>query len=843
MSDYNDPEIFAEFVVEAREHLDSIEPRLLDLEKNPEDKSLLDEIFRSIHSLKGASGFLGLNKINTLAHRGENVLDELRKGKLQLTPEIMDLILETTDVLRTFLDELETRGTEPDLDIEGLLQRLDEVRATPICKELEDKSRDKSAATSSPGSYKLTVFGPEHLLDFLEEAEETVSQLNGHLIQLEQNPQDEELINNIFRSFHNLKGNSGLIGYQELNKLTHIAENLLNRVRNKELEVSSGLVDLLLKSVDVISELLDNIDRENSTVIQKDISFIITELEQFTGEKIVKETSSTAEASEDEEDREVYLNTVEQQFKNIDFGLQSLREDPKKRDIIDGLYRSFLTIQNASTYMNLKEISAYAERIVKLIDDARNKDVDFALMLDLLGQEKAILAEMIDKALDREEKEKIEKQVVRVEDKKDKELERRESKSIPKTNSGALKKEVEKKSEVISTIRVDHNKLDQLMNLIGELIINRNRFAQIARELEETENIPEVVLKLNESVDAMARVSDALQDTIMQVRMVPVRSVFSRFPRLVRDLSRKSNKPVELITEGEETELDKSVIELIGDPLVHILRNSVDHGLESEEERKALGKPVPGKVWVRAYHKGNFVVIEVEDDGRGIDPEKVKQKAIEKGLLSVEEAETLDEQQARELIFLPGFSTAEKVTDVSGRGVGMDVVRNNIRALKGSVSVTSEVGKGTKFVINLPLTLAIIDALMVKVSGETFALPLDAVAETTKISVEHLSEINKRKAITLRGEVLALIELANILKLPPNNSQRDFLPVVVLQIGEKKLGLIVDVLLERQEIVIKSLGEYLGDIPAISGATIMGDGNVILILDPNELYLLASQKI
>ncbi len=319
------------------------------------------------------------------------------------------------------------------------------------------------------------------------------------------------------------------------------------------------------------------------------------------------------------------------------------------------MYRSFLTIQNASTYMNLKEISAYAERIVKLIDDARNKDVDFALMLDLLGQEKAILAEMIDKALDREEKEKIEKQVVKVEDKKDKELERRESKSIPKTNSGALKQEVEKKSEVISTIRVDHNKLDQLMNLIGELIINRNRFAQIARELEETENIPEVVLKLNESVDAMARVSDALQDTIMQVRMVPVRSVFSRFPRLVRDLSRKSNKPVELITEGEETELDKSVIELIGDPLVHILRNSVDHGLESEEERKALGKPVPGKVWVRAYHKGNFVVIEVEDDGRGIDPEKIKQKAIEKGLLSVEEAETLDEQQARELIFYQDF--------------------------------------------------------------------------------------------------------------------------------------------------------------------------------------------
>ena len=383
------------------------------------------------------------------------------------------------------------------------------------------------------------------------------------------------------------------------------------------------------------------------------------------------------------------------------------------------------------------------------------------------------------------------------------------------------------------------------MNSIGELIINRNRYTLIARSLEGAGgnvNISEIAQDLSETTYAMARISDDLQDTIMKVRMVPVSSVFSRFPRLVRDLSRKSGKEVDLVMEGEETELDKSVVEVIGDPLVHLIRNSVDHGIESEADRVAAGKPAKGKVTLRAFHKGNSVAIEIEDDGKGIDPEKMRQVAIKKGIISAEEAAQLDDSEARELIFAPGFSSAEKITDISGRGVGMDVVRTNIKNLKGSVSTYSEVGKGTKFTLILPLTLAIIDALMVNVAGQMYAIPLDAVSETTKIEAVRLTDIKGRKAVTLRGDVLGIVELSEMLGLPPAKELPEMLSVVVIHDNERRLGLVVDQLLERQEIVIKPLGAYLGDLQGISGATIMGDGSVILILDPHEIYMLSTSK-
>lgn len=396
-----------------------------------------------------------------------------------------------------------------------------------------------------------------------------------------------------------------------------------------------------------------------------------------------------------------------------------------------------------------------------------------------------------------------------------------------------------------STIRVDHERLDHLMNLIGELIINRNRYTLIARSLEdggEDVDISEVAQSLSETTYAMARISDDLQDTIMKVRMVPVSSVFSRFPRLVRDLSRKSGKEVDLVMEGEDTELDKSVVEVIGDPLVHLIRNSVDHGIESEDVRVAAGKPPKGKVTLRAFHKGNSVAIEIEDDGKGIDPDKMREVAIRKGVITPEEAAQLDDREALELIFAPGFSSADKITDISGRGVGMDVVRTNIKNLKGSVNTNSEVGKGTRFTLSLPLTLAIIDALMVNVSGQMYAIPLDAVSETTKIEAERLTDVKGRKAVTLRGEVLGIVELSEMLGLPRTDPLPDVLSVVVIHDNERRLGLVVDRLLERQEIVIKPLGAYLGDLKGISGATIMGDGSVILILDPHEIYVMSTSK-
>jgi len=562
------------------------------------------------------------------------------------------------------------------------------------------------------------------------------------------------------------------------------------------------------------------------------------------------------------------------------------------------LFRSLTTLQNSCGYMGLADVKGYAERTAGLVDQARKSDIGFELMLDILEQEIAILKDMVLSALARikgveaaapapapaaakpepapktESVQKPEPTAEIADAPKSKQAPKPEAAPAPKPAAAAVKAapaakaSPAPKSEAApvstppktaaqaafeagqappqkgaTTIRVDHEKLDHLMNLIGELIINRNRYSMIARALAEgQENVPDVAQQLTETTYAMARISDDLQDTIMKVRMVPVHTVFSRFPRLVRDLSRKSGKQVELITEGEETELDKSVGEEIGDPLVHLIRNSLDHGLESEEERIAAGKNPKGHVWLRAYHKGNSVAIEVEDDGRGIDPEKMRQVGVKKGLVTAEEAKLLDDRQAVDLIFAPGFSSAEKITDVSGRGVGMDVVKTNIKNLKGNIQINTEPGRGTRFTLTLPLTLAIIDALMVQVGKDVYAIPLDAVSETTKIEVERLSEVNHRKALTLRGEVLGIMELSELLELPPNPVEREILPVVIIHDNDRRLGIVVDRLLERQEIVIKPLGQYLNtfEIRGISGATIMGDGSVVLILDPHEVYRLAT---
>jgi two-component system, chemotaxis family, sensor kinase CheA len=786
--------------------------------------------------------------------------------------------------------------------------------------------------------YTLTTVGEGHLTDFLEEARELVTNLNQGLLDLEKNPEGSgELVNDIFRYFHNIKGNSGIIGYRELNALTHEAETLLNRVRKGEMRTSRAVIDLLLAVVDLIEELLSRIEVDGMKATPKDISVMAAVLQATTeaGELAVPErylamlapdseaaaaapgpfdaaadapgaaapeadaqdedlavaqameaepaAPAPASSGYDIEDVDIFEQTAMHQLKSLDLALEMLTQDASQRDIIDGLYRSLTTLQNSSGYMGLAAIKDYSERTAGLVDQARKSDLGFELMLDILSQEVSILKDMIIKALAdikgvapealappveaapasaaAPEPKPAPKAKPKPEPKPEpKSKPEPEPKSKPEpvapappkpaapaaappTSAQAAFEAGQQPQKGATTIRVDHEKLDHLMNLIGELIINRNRYSMIARALAEgQDDVGDIAQQLTETTYAMARISDDLQDTIMKVRMVPVHTVFSRFPRLVRDLSRKSGKQVELITEGEETELDKSVGEEIGDPLVHLIRNSLDHGLEPEEERVAAGKSPKGHVWLRAYHKGNSVAIEIEDDGRGIDPEKMRQVGVKKGLCTAEEAKLLDDRQAVDLIFAPGFSSAETITDVSGRGVGMDVVKTNIKNLKGNIQINTEVGRGTRFTLTLPLTLAIIDALMVKVGEGTYAIPLDAVSETTKIEVERLSEVNHRKALTLRGEVLGIIELSELMGLPGNPENREILPVVIIHDNDRRLGIVVDKLLERQEIVIKPLGQYLNtfEINGISGATIMGDGSVVLILDPHEVYRLAT---
>lgn len=1002
--DFMDPELFADFIIEAKEHLETIEPNLLELEKSPDNLALLNEIFRPMHSLKGASGFLGLNKINHLAHKAENILDELRKGEMVVTSEIMDVILSATDALSQMIDNLEKTSSEGDVETTSIMNlidaimngelhsstsidqatqeiynndsesdslltsEVDEVRQ-PIAEGIIDLIPVKPVETTVEVTatiqgkktenttlsahewinslepkepYALIAFGEGHLKDFIDEAVEITVNLTTGLLEIEKDlSNDPEMINDLFRYFHNLKGNSGIIGFHELNSLTHEAETLLNKVRHGEIIATHELIDLLLLVVDVIDSLVERIESSTGIVQPFDISEILACLQSaVAGENITlpkalvtsvpvmgtlnqdpieSETitiesqslqkvseHSTTSSSSDKANEIAFAVTVQQQQSAIQAALEALAQDSSQQEYIDALYRSLTSIQNASGVMGYDELKVYAERTAGLVAQGRDSGIDFSLMLDILNQEVAIVNDMIAvilagdgitelPAVTPHQEEDIVIQetnlVTAVDTDTNISVSSESTVSVEplvssENSSSSIKEDFNsmdshvpsKPGHVVetitnvtknikptssikssqakpgntgdtatehkssSTIRVDHEKLDHLMNLIGELIINRNRYTMLARRLEEqgsNADIVEIAQDLSETTYAMARISDELQDTIMKVRMVPVASVFSRFPRLVRDLSRKSGKEVELILEGEETELDKSVVEVIGDPLVHLIRNSVDHGIEPENERVAQGKPIKGKVTLRAYHKGNSVAIEIEDDGKGLDSDKLREVAIKKGILGVEEAKLLDDREAMELIFAPGFSSAEKITDISGRGVGMDVVRTNIKNLKGSISIYSEIGKGTRFTLSLPLTLAIIDALMVSVAGEVFAIPLDAVSETTKLEASRLNDINGRKAVTLRGEVLGLIELSELLNLP-QATHTNVLSVVIIHSNERRLGLVVDKLLERQEIVIKPLGSYLGDIPCISGATIMGDGGVILILDPHEIYLLST---
>lgn len=973
--EFNDPELFADFIAEAKEHLETIEPNLLELEKAPDNLALLNDIFRPMHSLKGASGFLGLNRINHLAHKSENILDELRKGTMQVTSEIMDVILASTDALRQMVDNLESTNAEGDVETESIIAQIDAIMngETPaaggqepgddtaqVTEPAEDQppaqehGQEADAATSAPqpepaneakaapgetGSkqamtskewvanltpgapYALTAFGEGHLKDFIDESLEIIENLNTGLLELEENPTGrDDLVNDLFRYFHNMKGNSGIIGYNELNSLTHEAETLLNNVRQGKITPSHELIDLLLLTVDVMEGLVQKIDVGAGNTTPLDIAPMLKHLRMvLAGEGITfppelmgskngtqEQPAAPAEPVEvvnptilpvgkEEDDAAVFRVTVEQQLEIIKAALATLRKDGTHTESIDALYRCLVAIRNASGFVGQEEIKVYADRTAGIVDQGRKANLDFGLMVDMLEQETSIIADMIHKALSEG---KIGQPEEKHEEKPAETAKEPATAAKPETAPAAAKKEEAPKQtpspapaaeahpvaaspaaqskapapkaqakpapapaksaaakpaaaaadnhKSSSTIRVDHERLDHLMNLIGELIINRNRYTLIARSLEGREedvNIPEVAQSLSETTYAMARISDDLQDTIMKVRMVPVSSVFSRFPRLVRDLSRKSGKEVDLVMEGEETELDKSVVEVIGDPLVHLIRNSVDHGIEPEDMRIAAGKPAKGRVTLRAFHKGNSVAIEIEDDGKGIDPVKMREVAIKKGIITPEEAAQMDDRDAIELIFAPGFSSAEKITDISGRGVGMDVVRTNIKNLKGSVNTFSEIGKGTRFTLSLPLTLAIIDALMVNVSGQMYAIPLDAVSETTKIETVRLTDVKGRKAVTLRGEVLGIVELSEMLGLPKTmETLPEVLSVVVIHDNDRRLGLVVDQLLERQEIVIKPLGAYLGDLKGISGATIMGDGSVILILDPHEIYIMSTSK-
>ena len=640
----------------------------------------------------------------------------------------------------------------------------------------------------------------ELLEDFLVEAFEMIEEMDQDLVELENNPDDLELLNKIFRVAHTIKGSGSFLNFDKLTHLTHHMEAVLDKARKGELKITPDIMDVILESVDAMKAILEYIrDNGDDSSPDVEIDSIVKKLDA-----IVNGGGISQEKAESEEKKE----------ENKTVGGMNL--DEITPDNLDELDLSSLSPEELDKVLD------------KLVDDMNT------------SPEEEGLEEIEEVEENKEEKAQESKEVVKSEEKKSKPIAKETSKSVTKEDK---KKELQKKivSTKEQTIRVDVKRLDQLMNLIGELVLAKNRLIKIYNDVEERYEGEKFLEELNQVVSSISIVTTDLQIAVMKTRMLPIGKVFNKFPRLVRDLARELGKKVKLIIEGEDTELDKSIIEEIGDPLVHMIRNSVDHGIEPPEERKKLGKPEEGTVWLRAYNEGNMIVIEIKDDGRGMDPEKLKQKAIEKGIITPQEAENMSDKEAFMLIFKPGFSTAAKITNVSGRGVGMDVVKTNIEKLNGIIEVDSVPGKGTTFKLKIPLTLAIIQALLVASQEDLFAVPLSNVIETVRIVEEDIYTIEGRSVLKLRDEVLPLVNMADIFNIEKVLMPEKYLYVVILGLGATKIGLIVDRFIGQEEIVIKSLGEFLKGLPGIAGATIRGDGRVTLIVDVASLMNLAKE--
>lgn len=673
---------------------------------------------------------------------------------------------------------------------------------------------------------------------FLEESREHLQTLNSCLLELEHNPEDPSVLNEIFRSAHTIKGMSATMGYTEIAELTHEMENVLDLLRKNQLKVNEDIVDTIFKCVDTLEQMVESIASETEHGV--DVSTLVKKLVS-----IAKGESAPAAAAKTEVEKAT--NNVNQkssvELNDTDIAvLNKAKTSGLQPFEIKITLSETCLLKSARAYIIMNALDEIGE-VIKTVPpsedlEQENFDQSFEIIF-ITSNEKAKVQETLLSVSEVANVEVNSLDIGGTEEavEKKQEVTTASPVSLPTEAKNTPAKAVpakvqgpgmDKKVKGGQSVRVDIEKLDSLLNLVGELVINKTRLEQIG--------ITHRLTELVETIEQMDRVTTDLQSVVMKVRMVPVGQVFNRFPRMVRDLSRELNKEINLTIEGEETELDRTVIDEIGDPLVHLIRNSLDHGVEHPDERIAKGKEATGEVRLIARHEGNNVIIMVEDDGKGINPNVIKGKAVEKGLISQEDADKMDDNEAVRLVFLPGFSTADVITDVSGRGVGMDVVRSKIESLGGLIDVETKIDQGSKFKIRLPLTLAIIQALLVKVHAEIYAIPLGNIDSTINITMDDIKTIQNKEVILLRGQIIPIIRLADVLNVPEaNDTENNELFVVVVHMGEQKAGIIVDNLIGQQEIVIKTLGNLLTGIKVIAGATILGNGQVALILDVGTL--------
>lgn len=703
----------------------------------------------------------------------------------------------------------------------------------------------------------------QYLEIFIEESNEHLQHMNEVLLELENNTDDLNLLNEIFRIAHTIKGMSGTMGYTRTANLTHEMENVLQMVRNREIPVTEGIINILFECFDALEEYINTLtssgqegNHDSTELIQKLKELASTKGASASGStakpKAAPKQEVAAKAVEGESDATFRLTledipeSVIEQAKGNGFNVFKIKIILQEGCMLKAA-RSFIVFNTLEQYGEIIKSWPIAEDI---------EDERFDNEFEVLYLTKQEAAEVKDEVMHISE---IKDVVVSSTDvatvvaasksepaPKAEPEETRMSVPVESANDAAgdstsggekLNLKATKdadgdkgaaKGKTAKTVRVDIDRLDNLMNLVSELIIIKTRLEDYGSEDRHQNN--------QEAVEYLERITTSLHDAVMKVRMVPVERVFNRFPRMVRDLAKDLGKSIKLNMSGEETEVDRTVIDEIGDPLIHLIRNSIDHGIESPAERTAKGKSEHGTVNLRAYPDGNTVVIEVEDDGNGINVERVAQKALEKGLATREEIEAMSQQELVMLLFKPGFSTAPVVTDLSGRGVGLDVVKTKIESLGGNVEVINNVGKSSKFLIRLPLTLAIIQALMVILGDEKYALPLNNIKEITTIKSSSISKIQEQEVVLYRNSTLPILRLGEILNVEGSTREREELTIVIVKKGMQEVGLVVDSLIGQQEIVIKSLGKYLTGIKTIAGATILGNGSVALIVDPNQLF-------
>lgn len=685
----------------------------------------------------------------------------------------------------------------------------------------------------------------QYLEIFIDETKEHLQSLNTQILELEQNPENMDTINEVFRAAHSLKGMAGTMGYKRMQTLTHDMENVFSEVRNGHIKVNASMIDCLFQCLDALEEYLATI-QETGDEGTNDNEMLIKDLNaMLTGEK-------TEEAAAPPAPPKAATDVSKEKWRSIPLGEAEnhvISEAVKQGKNVIGLtvyVQESCILKAARAFLVFKALEELGEIIISnpSAQDIEDEKFDFdfsIIMVTDCSVEKALAAankvseirEVCGALITSSGTEAVEP-VKGTQETVAAEAPAATKKVEPKPAAKEPKKEnkaVEKKGKPVvnRTVRVDIEKLDVLMNLVSELIIAKNSLVS-ATNIEGATNAG-----VNEQIEYLESVTTNLHESVMKVRMVPIESVVNKFPRMIRDLQKKLGKKMELYMSGEETELDRTVVDEIGDPLMHLLRNSADHGLESAEVRRERGKPEVGSIFLNAYQEGNNVVIEVRDDGNGIDVAAVRQKAIERGTITEEQAEYMSEKEIIDLLFLPSFSTAKIVSDVSGRGVGLDVVRSKIQALSGEVEVKSKLGVGSTWIIRLPLTLAIIQALMVDVGGEKYAISLGAIDTIEDISPDDIKLVQSKEVITLRGSVIPLVRLNEVLGIESTKDRSEDLIAVIVKKGDKQAGLIIDDLMGQQEIVIKSLGKYINKSKEISGATILGDGEVALILDTNAL--------